>query len=244
MKIVGNTILITGGATGIGLALAEDLVRRGNVVIVCGRREERLTEAKRQIPGLVTFACDVADAESRRDLVEFITTEFQRTNVLVNNAGVQRLVDFTKAERDLANADEEIAINLAAPIHLSAELFPHLAKQPAAAIVNVSSGLAFAPLAHMPVYCATKAALHSLTLSMRYQLRNTSIRVFEMILPVVTSELGSAHRPASLNATAMPAGTAATEIVEALLRDQFEYAIGDAAGLVAKREGMFPIMNR
>jgi uncharacterized oxidoreductase len=244
LNISGNTVLVTGGATGIGLALAAELVRRGNEVIICGRRQDRLDRAKEQIPQLHTRTADVADAASRRALVEWLRSQHPKLNVLVNNAGIQHLFSFTAGERDLARADEEVAINLLAPIHLAAELIPHLSRQPAAAIVNVSSGLGFAPLAHMPVYCATKAAMHSLTMSLRHQLRGTSVRTFEVIPPIVASELGSAHRPAQMNATAMPAETAALEIVEGLERDQFEIAIGDAAGLMAKRDAAFPFMNR
>jgi uncharacterized oxidoreductase len=244
MNTSGNSFLITGGASGIGMALAAELVRHGNDVLICGRRADRLAEAKQQIPELETVAADVSSPAARRELLELVRRRSPRVNVLVNNAGIQQLVDFTAGERDLMKADEEMAINLVAPIHLSALFIPYLAELPQAAIVNISSGLGFAPLAHMPVYCATKAALHSLTLSMRHQLRNTSIRVFEVIPPIVASELGASHRPAGVNAAAMPAETAATLIADALSRDDYEFALGEAANLVARREAMFPFMNR
>ena len=242
MRVAGNTVLITGGATGIGLELARALLRRGSDVIICGRRRERLEEARAADPALHIRVADVADERSRQDLAAWMASEFPRLNVLVNNAGVQYRFDIRSD--DVAKADEEIAINLAAPIHLTSLFLPQLQRQEEAAIVNVSSGLGFAPLAHMPVYCATKAALHSLTLSLRHQLRGTSVKVFEMIPPIVTSELGAGHRPPEMNRTAMPADVCAAAIVQGLENDVYELAIGDAVNLREKREAMFPIMNR
>ncbi|MDQ3281152.1 MAG: SDR family oxidoreductase [Acidobacteriota bacterium] len=241
MQISGNTILITGGATGIGLALAAALAEQ-NEVIVCGRRADRLDEAKRQIPSLHTRVVDVASQSGRTELVQWIESEFPRTNILVNNAGVQHRVDLSSVE-ELAKGEEEIAINLIAPLYLTALMLPQLRKQTAAAVVNVTSGLAFAPLSYMPVYCATKAALHSISLSLRHQLRDTTVRVFEAIPPLVRSELGATHRPEQLNRIAMPAEEAAALIVSALERDEYELAIGDAANSRARRESLFEVMN-
>jgi uncharacterized oxidoreductase len=243
MRMTGNTILITGGATGIGFGLARELAAKDNVVIICGRREDRLNEAKAKIPSLHTRVCDVADPESRGALAAWVVEKFPAFNILVNNAGVQNLVRFGEGMRDLAAADEEIAINLTAPIHLSGLLMSHLLAKKDAAIVNVSSGLAFAPLARVPVYCATKAALHSLTMTLRHQLKSTSVKVFELIPPIVTSELGAAHRPAQVNASAMPTDAAVAEMIEALANDRFEAPIGAAARLMEKREALFDGMN-
>ncbi len=244
MNLTGHTILITGGATGIGLALAAELARRGNEIIVCGRPAARLERAAEWIPRLHTRIADVSDASSRRDLVRWLLAEHPKLNVLVNNAGVQHLFSVAAGERDLERADEEISINLLAPIHLTAELIPHLLQQPASAIVNVSSGLGFAPLAHMPVYCATKAAMHSLTMSMRHQLRTTSVRVFEVIPPIVASELGGAHRPPQVNASAMSAETPAQQLPEGRQKDVPEIPIEGAADRMARRDAAFPFMNR
>ena len=243
MKITGNTVLITGGATGIGLELARVLLERGNEVMICGRRRDRLESARSTNPGLHLRVADVADPGSRARLVEWIASDHPRLNMLVNNAGVQHLFRFAEAS-GLAAIDEEIGINLAAPIHLTTLLLPRLAAQPESAVVNVSSGLAFAPLAHMPVYCATKAALHSLTMSLRHQLRDTTVRVFEVIPPIVASELGAAHRPPEMNRSAMPAAAAAGAIVAALEADVFEVAFGGAEELRVKRDALFPFMNR
>ena len=189
MNLSGNTILVTGGASGIGLAIAERFAARKNNVIICGRREDKLREAAERVPGFKCRVCDVARPEEREKLANWAVSEFPELNVLVNNAGIQRRVDLTKPENWEATRSE-IAINLDAPIHLSRLLVPHLADQPAAAIINVTSGLSFVPLANVPVYCATKAGLHSFTLSLRYQLAETNVDVIEVIPPAVDTDLG------------------------------------------------------
>lgn len=243
MKTSGNTILITGGATGIGLAFARELVSRGNEVIVCGRRADRLEEARAAIPELRTVVTDVANSARRVELVRWLEQSAPRLNMLVNNAGVQHKIDLRRVA-ELPKGEEEIAINLVAPLYLTALLLPLLSSQPEAAIMNISSGLAFAPLAYMPVYCATKAALHSMTMSLRHQLRDTNVRVFEVAPPLVTSELGAAHRTDEVKAMAMPAEEAARQMVDAMERDELELAIGDAARSREMREELFPMMNR
>ena len=243
MRTTGNTVLITGGATGIGLALAEQFVRRGNGVIVCGRRRQRLLAAKKQIPELTIRVCDISRAASRRALVRWITSKFGNLNILVNNAGIQRTVDFRRGSRDLSDADEEVATNLTAPIHLSALLVPHLRRRKHAAIVNISSGLAFTPLAVVPVYSATKAAIHSLSLSVRFQLRDTRVRVFEVAPPIVPTELsGSRRRPEDDEHTLLPSQVA-EGIIDALENDKYEVALGPAAGLYREREKLFSVIN-
>lgn len=194
MKISKNTVLITGGSAGIGLALAESLLEAGNEVIICGRRESKLLEAKENHPEIHTKVCDVSKAGDRKELVEWVTKNFENLNVLVNNAGIQRDVDFTKGEEDLLNGGDEIAINFEAPIYLSAMLIPHLMKKEEAAIVNVSSGLAITPMALFPVYCATKAGIHSFSQTLRHQLSNTNIKVFEVLPPALDTELNSEGR--------------------------------------------------
>ena len=243
MQLSGNIILITGGATGIGLILAQELLKLGNEVIICGRRQNRLEEARVANPGLHIRVCDVSDHKARTSLVSWLEDNFPRLNILINNAGVQHLYDFRDRNSNPAFPEEEIATNLGAPIHLTTLLLPLLERQTTAAIANVSSGLGFIPLAQVPVYCATKAALHSLTMSMRHQLRNTNVRVFEIIPPMVTSELGSTHRPKEDNKSAMPTMEAVAEIITGIENDTFELAIGGAKNLVSKREELFSLMN-
>jgi uncharacterized oxidoreductase len=189
MEMKGNKILITGGATGIGLALAQRFVAAGSEVVVCGRRAEKLAEAAKKVPGLITHASDVATPQERENLLAWVKTNHPDTNMLVNNAGIQRRFSLEEP-MDWAQVGPEIAINLDAPIHLSALFIAHLKTQKHPAILNVTSGLSFAPFSIMPIYCATKAALHSFTLSLRHQLRKTAIRVVEIIPPAVQTDLG------------------------------------------------------
>jgi uncharacterized oxidoreductase len=191
LRIDGNVVLITGGATGIGYALAEEFLNAGSEVIVCGRSRSRLKAAKRKLPALQVMKCDVAVESARKRLLKWATTHFPDLNVLVNNAGIQRQVDFTSPSIAWLTPpkDDEVTINLASQIRLCALFTPKLLKREPAAILNISSGLAFVPIAAMPIYCATKAAIHSFTISLRHQLRGTSIRVFEAVPPTTDTEL-------------------------------------------------------
>jgi uncharacterized oxidoreductase len=192
MDLKGNTILITGGSSGIGMALAERFLALGNEVIITGRGEAALNAFERKHPSVHVKVNDAGSAEERSELAAWVVREFPRLNVLINNAGIQRRVNLREAE-PWADTASEIDINLGGPIHLSALLAPHLQTQPKARIMNVSSGLAFVPIAHLPVYCATKAALHSFTLSLREQLKPVGITVTEIIPPAVKTNLGSSH---------------------------------------------------
>ena len=244
MKTTGNTILITGGATGIGLSMAAAFLQAGNRVIVCGRRETKLHEAKRQLPALETEVCDVADPEDRQMLYEWTTSRFPDLNVLINNAGVQNPIDFLN-EPAAISYDDEIAINFDAPVRLAALFIPHFIRRPEAAIINVSSGLAFAPLAIMPVYCATKAALHSFSMSLRHQLKDTCIRVVEVVPPMVDTEL---DRGARENRGQLQRGIHPDEVgravIEGIADDRAEILVGMAASLRVEGEKMFGLMNR
>ncbi|MGE5276522.1 MAG: SDR family oxidoreductase [Acidobacteriota bacterium] len=189
MELGSNTVLVTGGASGIGLALARRFLEAGSAVIVCGRRAETLREAKALHPGLETRVCDLAREEERADLLRWATGQFPGLNVLVNNAGIQLRVSLSDP-REWERVRQEIAINFEAAMHLSMLCVPHLRRQPRSAVVNVTSGLAFVPLARVPVYSATKAALHSFTRSLRLQLAGTGIDVIEIIPPAVDTDLG------------------------------------------------------
>src|SRR6186997_3380203 len=167
MDLSNNTVLVTGGASGIGLALAVRFQAAGSSVIICGRRADKLAEAKAAHPALQTHVADVSTAAGRQDLVNWAVRNFPSLNVIVNNAGIQRRVKLAENE-PWEETHQELAANLEAPIHLSRLFIPHLRTQPRAAIMNVTSGLSFAPKADVPIYCATKAALHSFTLSLRY----------------------------------------------------------------------------
>jgi len=233
MKTKENTALITGGATGIGFALAEALVTAGNRVIICGRREGRLKEAREKLPQITIRVCDVSDAKERKSLFNWVKDNFNELNVLMNNAGIQRAINFKKGTSDLFTGESEIETNLVAPIQLSAYFIPLLLKQKKAAIINVSSGLGFVPIASMPVYCATKAAIHSFTQSLRYQLRDTSIKVFEIVPPMVDTELGKGtteegdHKFRGISPSEVAIST-----LTAMANDEYEIVVGDAKRLV------------
>ncbi len=189
MELGANTVLITGGASGIGLALAERFLRAGSQVIVCGRREAALRDALARCPQLITRVCDIARDRARVALFEWAVAAFPTLNVLVNNAGIQRRSQLAAPE-EWSDTQQEIAINFEAPVHLARLFIPHLLTRPRPAIVNVTSGLAFSPLASVPVYSATKAALRSFTLSLRHQLTSTPVRVIEIAPPAVNTDLG------------------------------------------------------
>lgn len=250
MRINGNTVLITGGATGIGLGLAEELVNAGNEVIICGRREGMLKEAKRKIPKLHTKVCDVSDEEDRKELADWILSGFKDMNILINNAGIQRRVDYRTGRSNTNPSEDEIDINLKAPIRLCEIFIPHLMQKKEAAIVNVTSGLGFSPAAAMPVYCATKAALHSFTMSLRHQLRDTPIKVFELIPPAVETDLhkGARERGGQRNMNIITVKEFVVPAMEALKNDEYEKAVGMAEGIMmgARKnpEEIFKRMNQ
>jgi uncharacterized oxidoreductase len=189
MNPSGNTILITGGGSGIGRGLAESLQKLGNHVIISGRRQTALDETTGANPGMQSLILDVAEAGSIRSFAADVIEKFPSLNVLINNAGIMRAENLLDQPEDLADAETIVATNLLGPIRLTAALLPHLKQQPGATIINVSSGLAFVPLAITPTYCATKAAIHSYTQSLRWQLRDTSMEVLEIIPPYVQTEL-------------------------------------------------------
>lgn len=243
MKLNGNTILITGGATGIGLALAGRLLSAGNRVIVCGRNVANLERAKVEHAALITRVCDIADAPSRHSLIAWLATNHADLNVLINNAGVQHRRDFN-GDTATTKLDEEIAINLTAPINLIAELLPALKRQEQAWIVNVSSGLAFSPMADVPVYCATKAAIHSFTLSLRHQLRSTSVKVVELAPPIVDTGLGGNTRSGgTANQRMMSPEAFATEALARLEAGKDEVLVGISAETRRQGEALFDRMN-
>jgi uncharacterized oxidoreductase len=254
MDVKGNTILITGGATGIGLALAEAFLAEGNEVIVCARTEANLKAAKERFPRLHTLRCDLSDEKERQRLHDRVVADFPALNILINNAGIQRMVDFRDGPADLlrhraADGEDEIEINLRAAVHLTALFVPDLMKKKAAAVINVSSGLGFAPLAFMPVYCATKAALHSFTMSLRRQLRDTPVRVFELIPPTTDTNIDKGARSArGQKDRGIQPAEVAKEALSGFAADEYEIAFGMAKNLIGGSRAdpvqLFNNMNR
>jgi uncharacterized oxidoreductase len=189
MKLTGNTILITGGGSGIGRGLAESLHQLGNQIIIAGRRQDALDETTKANPGIVSINLDVNDPEAIRAFAARATSEHPRLNVLINNAGIMKIENLQALPAGLGDSEAVITTNLLGPVRVTAAFLPHLQKQAQAAIVNVSSGLGFVPLPVTPTYSATKAALHSYTLSLRVQLAGTPVEVIEIIPPAVATDL-------------------------------------------------------
>ena len=191
MNLTGNTILITGGGSGIGRGLAEELHKLGNQVVIAGRRKQALDETTAANPGMKSLTVDIENPAAIRTFAAQVAAEFPALNMLINNAGIMRRENLLAPQPDLADAEAIVTTNLLGPIRLTAALLPLLQKQPHSAIMNVSSGLAFLPMALTPTYCATKAAIHSYTLSLRHQLRATGTEVLELIPPYVATHLMS-----------------------------------------------------
>lgn len=186
MQISGNKILITGGASGIGLGLTERFIQENNTVIICGRRESVLAEVAAKFPTVITKVCDLSNETERIELLNWVAQMHPDLNVLINNAGIQNWMDLDD-ENFYEKANNEITTNVLAPVHL-AQLFSGL--KSIKTIINVTSGLAFIPLAKVPVYCATKAFMRSFTLSLRRLLKDANIEVIEMIPPALNTDLG------------------------------------------------------
>jgi len=234
MKMHSNTIFITGATSGIGKGLAEAFHQLGNQVIISGRREDRLRSVCAANPGMRYFVLDVTDLASVRDTARKIIAEFPSLNCVFNNSGIQRRHDFAAGRSiDDAAVLAEIQTNLLGLIRVSAEFLPHLKNQPGATLLNVSSGLAFVPIAAFPVYCATKAAVHSFSLSLRQQLRGSNVQVIELIPPYVATELGGGSTAPAGALRQMPLETFVAETMKELAGDADEIAIGGAKNLLA-----------
>jgi uncharacterized oxidoreductase len=249
MKTNDNTILITGGATGIGFSLAEAFVKSGNDIIICGRTGKKLEDVKKKLPQIHTVKCDLSKEDDRQSLYDYISSNFPNINVLINNAGIQRMIDLTKGTTELFEGEDEIEINFKAYVHLSAYFIPLFLQRKEAAIINISSGLGFVPMAMTPVYSATKAAIHSFSMSLRHQLRNTSIRVFEVIPPTVNTDLDKGARDRrGQKDKGIPPFEVAKAVIDGLEKDEFEIAIGMAQNLIMgsrnNPEQIFQNINR
>ena len=210
MNITGNTILITGGGSGIGRALAQALHARGNTIIIAGRRERALDAVTEANPGIESMLLDIQDKADIAAFAKQAIERFPALNVVINNAGIMR----PEQQIDLAIAEDTIATNLLGPIRLTAALLPHLLAQPRASVVTVSSGLAFVPLAATPTYSATKAAIHSWSMALRKQLEATSVEVIEIAPPYVQTELLGPHQ--ATDPDAMPLADFTNEVMAIL----------------------------
>jgi uncharacterized oxidoreductase len=211
MKLSGNTILITGGGSGIGLGLAEEFLKRGNEVIVAGRSREKLTAAEKK--GLKTLTVDMTSGSSIQELALSALKQFPKLNVVIHNAGIMKNENLRKgAYPDIE--EETVLTNLLGPMRLTDALLPHFLQQTSAAIITVTSGLAYVPLAMTPTYCATKAAIHSYTQSLRYQLKGSSVEVKELVPPYLRTHLMGERQ--SKDEFAMPLEEFLSEVMQIL----------------------------
>jgi uncharacterized oxidoreductase len=189
LKLTSNTILITGGGGGIGYELTKQLTALGNTILITGRDQAKMNRAKAAFPNIHTFQSDVSDPKAIATLYEQVTKQFPELNILINNAGIMLKISIHDKAGSLEDITREIAINLSGPILMVKQFLPHLKAKSEAAIMNVSSGLAFVPLPIAPVYCAAKAGLHSFTESLRVQLKSTKVKVFDLAPPATQTEL-------------------------------------------------------
>ncbi|MEM9965277.1 MAG: SDR family oxidoreductase [Asticcacaulis sp.] len=213
MKTNGNTILITGGSSGIGRGLAEALAKAGNQVIITGRRQAPLDEVVRANPGISALQLDVDSPESIRQFAATVIARFPALNVLVNNAGIMK-AEALGQDTDTSVAEAIITTNVLGPVRLTAALMPHLKTQPQATVMNVSSAAAFVPLAFTPTYSATKAFVHSYSLSLRKQLERTNVQVLELVPPYVQTELMGSQQ--ATDPRAMPLSDFISEVMTIL----------------------------
>jgi short-subunit dehydrogenase involved in D-alanine esterification of teichoic acids len=223
MKTTENIILITGGTSGIGLALARRFLESGNEVIVTGTNAAKAEEVRQQLPSLKVELADMRD----RTALDRLASEHQDVNILINNVGIQYNYDFADPEIPFNKIDAELDINLTSHLYLTKQFLPQLQTKQSAAIVNISSGLAIVPKQSAPIYCASKAALHSFSRALRWQLEHTSIKVFEVIPPIVDTPMTAGRGRGKISPEALVA-----EFWHDFERDRYEMRIGKTKLLV------------
>jgi uncharacterized oxidoreductase len=219
--LTGNTIVITGGSSGIGLELAATLAAQKNTVIICGRSTQKLFDAKVRIPGLVIYTCDISDTVSCNEFANWIKQNFPSCNILINNAALAHTTDFLKDEDAIDKATAEFQTNILAPIRLSKLLVPLLLENKQPKLINISTGLVYAPKASYPFYNATKAALHSFTQTLRMQTAKSNLKVIEVFLPVVDTPWHKGPVPKS----AIPATQAVNEMLSGISKSKKEIRV-------------------
>lgn len=224
MNLENKSILITGGSSGIGLELAKNLAGKGNKVIICGRSAEKLQAAVLSEPRLLPFVCDVSDPEEIQKLVQWISDNHPDLNVLINNAAIVSKTDFFIDDLALEKANLEYQTNLLAPIRLIKHLYPILIKNESPAIINVTTGLVYAPRVIYPFYNSSKSALHSFTQTLRLSLAGKNIQVFEVLFPAVDTPWHQGNPPK----IAIPVSQAVREMLAGLKKDTPEIRVGGA----------------
>ncbi len=230
MKLTNNTVLITGGTSGLGLEFARQLLLLTNTVIITGRNQARLDETKKQLPGVHCFKSDVSDPAAIVELYTKVIQQFPGLNMLINNAGEMRKINLQDKAINLQDITREVEINLTGPIHMVQQFLPHFKTKPVACILNVSSGLALVPFPLSPIYGASKSGLHSYTQSLRVQLKGTNIKVFELLAPAANTPLIDKFKEGKGFAAKMlmEPGKVINKAIEGLKRDTYEIYPGAA----------------
>lgn len=229
MNITNNTILITGGSSGIGLGIAHAFVKEGNKVLICGRSLEKLEHAKKEIPQLQIFSCDLSKTSERKRLYEWVVENHPACNVLINNSAIVHKTDFRMDDEMLNKAELEVQTNLVAPVALCKLFLPLLERNKNSSVVNITTGLIYAPKAAYPIYNATKAALHSFTLMLRMQLKSLPIKVVEVMMPVVDTPFHKGNVPRM----AISVDKAVDEMLMNLAKGREEIRVGKVGILYA-----------
>jgi short-subunit dehydrogenase involved in D-alanine esterification of teichoic acids len=221
MNLKNNVILLTGGTSGIGLELSRQFLALGNEIIAVSGNAENLTKLQKDFPQIQTIVCDLGNENSVKDLLENCRRNFRNINIIINNAGVQHRGFWENERNDFDKISWEITVNFTSPMQIIYGLLPILLEKNEAAIVNVSSGLAFAPKKDAPIYCGTKAAVHNTTKALRYQLENTSVKVFEIIPPLVDTPMTKGRGAGKISTNDL-----VDEFIRDFANDKFESNIG------------------
>jgi uncharacterized oxidoreductase len=223
--LTGNTIVITGGSSGVGFALAQKLIEQDNTVIICGRSEQKLIDAKNITHNLIIYPCDIANAQACETFYYWIEQHYPDCNILINNAAIAYTTDFLEDSNAIEKATEEFQTNILAPIRLTKLFAALLLKNKSPQLINISTGLVYAPKASYPFYNATKAALHAFTQTLRMQTTSSKLKVTEVLLPVVDTPWHKGPAPAS----AISADQAAKEILKGLVKGKKEIRVARVA---------------
>lgn len=222
MKLKNNTVLITGGSSGIGLELSKVLVQKGNKVIICGKSNEKLMAAKKLEPKLITYQCDLSDSQECINLSRQIAENHPDLNILINNAAIVNKIDFIKEDNVVELAINEYQTNLIAPIRLIKLLYKTISANDDSAIINITTGLIYAPRVIYPFYNSSKSALHSFTQTLRIRLKDEKVKVVEVMFPAVDTPWHKGTPPR----IAISAGLAVSEMVKGLEKGNLEIKVG------------------
>lgn len=224
MKLENNTVFITGGSSGIGLELSKTLIEKGNKVIICGRSQEKLNTAKAAVPGLTTYQCDLSDRKECENLAQKIIENHPDINMLINNAAIVNRIDFLNHAQATELAEIEYQTNLIAPIRLIKLLYKTISENEGPAIINITTGLIYAPRVIYPFYNSSKSALHSFTQTLRFRLKSEQTKVIEVMFPAVDTPWHKGNPPK----IAIGVHAAVTEMIKGLESDKTEIKVGGA----------------